>query len=69
LAFAENRIKEAGGRLILIETSSRPEYEGTVDFYRFQGYQVISWIPDFYAFGDDKLTFEKRNESGKSKEV
>ena len=69
LTFAENRIKEAGGRLILIETSSRPEYKGTINFYRFHGYELVSKILDFYTSGDDKLTFQKRNESGKSKEV
>lgn len=59
-AFAESRIMESRGRLILIETSSRPEYEKTVRFYRNCGYEEICRIPDFYAPGDDKLILQKR---------
>jgi len=60
LAFAEARIREAPGRLALIETSSKPEYERTRHFYYSQGYEVIGRIPDFYAPGDDKLILQKR---------
>lgn len=60
LAAAEAKMKEAQGRLILIETSSKPEYEKTQRFYQSQRYEVISRIPDFYEPGDDKLTFLKR---------
>ena len=66
LALAEGKIKEAGGRLILIETSSKPEYERTIKFHRSQGYEVVSQIPDFYALGDDKLTLQKRLNRGKA---
>ena len=57
---AEKNIKKAQGRLALIETSSKPEYERTRRFYRAQGYKVVCRIPDFYAPGDDKLTLQKR---------
>jgi ribosomal protein S18 acetylase RimI-like enzyme len=60
LAAAEAKMEEAQGRLILIETSSKPNYEKTRRFYQSQGYEVISRIPDFYEPGDDKLTFQKR---------
>jgi len=60
IAFAESRIMESGGRLIMIETSSRPEYEKTVRFYRSRGYEEICRIPDFYTPGDDKLILQKR---------
>lgn len=60
LAAAEDKIKEAQGRLILIETSSLPGYERTRRFYQSQGYAVVGQIADFYAPGDDEVIFQKR---------
>ncbi|MDD5082943.1 MAG: GNAT family N-acetyltransferase [Dehalococcoidales bacterium] len=60
LAFAENRIRETGGRLVFIETSSKPEYESTRRFHYSQGYELVCQVPDFYAPGDDKLLLRKR---------
>jgi ribosomal protein S18 acetylase RimI-like enzyme len=60
LSFAEENIKENMGRMSLIETSSRPEYEATARFYRTQGYEMTCRIADFYAPGDDKLILIKR---------
>jgi ribosomal protein S18 acetylase RimI-like enzyme len=60
LSFAEANIKETMGRIILIETSSRPEYEATARFYRTQGYELTCRIADFYTPGDDKLILIKR---------
>jgi len=60
LAYAEDRIKEAEGRLIIIETSSQPDYEKTRRFYSNHGYEAIARLPDFYAPGDDKLILQKR---------
>ena len=60
LAHAEDRIREAQARLIVIETSSKTGYEKTRRFYLSHGYEVISRIPDFYAPGDDKLILQKQ---------
>lgn len=60
LAHAEDRIREAQARLIVIETSSKTGYEKTRRFYLSHGYEEISRIPDFYAPGDDKLILQKR---------
>ena len=60
LAHAEEQIREAGGRLAIIETSSQPAYERTRRFHLGHGYEVISRIPDFYSPGDDKLILQKR---------
>jgi GNAT superfamily N-acetyltransferase len=60
LKFAEGNIKETKGRLSIIETSSKPEYEATRRFYQAQGYEMTCRIADFYTPGDDKLVFEKR---------
>lgn len=59
LTSAEGNIRETKGRLALIETSSKPEYEATRLFYRAQGYEMACRIADFYALGDDKLVFQK----------
>lgn len=60
IAFAEEQIKKAQGRLAIIETSSKPEYEKTRRFDLSHGYEVICRIPDFYAPSDDKLILQKR---------
>ena len=57
---AEDDIKQALGRLAIIETSSKPEYAGTRSFHLSQGYQPVCQIADFYAPGDDKIIFQKR---------
>lgn len=60
MAFAEDKIKKAQGRLAIIETSSKPEYEKTRRFHHHHGYELIGRIPDFYAPRDDKLILQKR---------
>jgi len=57
---AEEEIRQARGRLAIIETSSTPEYEKTRRFHQSRGYEVIARIPDFYTTGDDKLILLKR---------
>ncbi len=59
MAFVEDEIKKAKGKLVVIETSSTPVYERTRRFYRRYGYEAICRLPDFYAPGDDKLIFQK----------
>lgn len=59
LASAESEIRHGRGRLALIETSSKPEYEKTRRFHRSQGYKLTSRVADFYAPGDAKLIFKK----------
>jgi len=60
LAFAEDRIQQTRSRMILIETSSKPEYAATRRFYRAQDYKLACRIADFYTTNDDKLIFQKR---------
>jgi GNAT superfamily N-acetyltransferase len=60
LACAEEGALAANGRLALIETSSKREYEKTRQFHRSRGYDVVCRIADFYAPNDDKLVFQKR---------
>jgi GNAT superfamily N-acetyltransferase len=60
ISFAEDEIRRAGGRLIIIETSSKPTYQKTRRFYLGRGYRIVCCLSDFYAPGDDKLTHQKR---------
>jgi len=60
LSFAEENIKKTNGKIVVIETSSKPEYEASRHFYLAQGYELVCRIADFYAPGDDKVIFLKR---------
>jgi GNAT superfamily N-acetyltransferase len=60
LTAAEEDIKGKKGRLIIIETSSKPEYEKTRRFHQARGYELLCCIADFYSPGDDKLIYQKR---------
>lgn len=59
LQWLESQIKEEGGRLILIETSSQPKYERARIFYQKMGYQEVARIRDFYRPGDDRIIYAK----------
>ena len=58
-ATKQKKIAEAKGRLIIVETSSKPQYARTREFYYSMNYQTIGRIPDFYAPSDDKLILQK----------
>ena len=60
LRACEADVRAAGGRLLLIETSSLPSYEPTRRFYAKHGYEPPSVVRDYYADGDDMLVFRKR---------
>ena len=57
MAWAEERIAEAGGRLVIVETSGRPLYEPTRAFYLRIGYREEARIRDFYGPGDDRVIY------------
>jgi GNAT superfamily N-acetyltransferase len=57
--WLEKKVRDEGGRMILIETSSQPKYERTRQFYLGLDYKEISCIPDFYKPGDDRITYVK----------
>ena len=59
----ERRLVEQRARLVLIETSSRAEYEPTRGFYDRRGYEVVARVPDFYAVGDDRVIFARTFDS------
>lgn len=59
LEAVEERLKADGGRLVVVETSSRPEYRPTRAFYGKRGYAVTARVPGYYAPGDDLIVFTK----------
>jgi len=60
MAACERAIADAGGRLVVVETSSRPDYGPTRAFYQALAYGATARIPDFYAPGDDLVVYAKR---------
>lgn len=60
LEAAERQAGELGGRMMLIETASKPSYASTRAFYLETGYREIARIPDFYRLGDDKVIYQRR---------
>ena len=60
LRHVEDAVRASSGRLLLVETSGRPDYAPTRAFYERTGYPEIARIPDFYRNGDDKVIHARR---------
>ncbi len=58
-AYAEQLIRDRGGRLFVVETSGRESYTPTRRFYEALGYEQAASIPDFYGPGDPRVIFIK----------
>ncbi|HEX2723163.1 MAG TPA: GNAT family N-acetyltransferase [Gemmatimonadaceae bacterium] len=59
----ERRLKGLNARLVVVETSSRSDYEDTRGFYLRRGYDEAARTRDFYAPADDRITYTKRLQS------
>jgi D-alanine-D-alanine ligase len=59
LGACEDAVRKLGGRLLVLETSGRPAYEPTRNFYISSGYTLEAQIKDFYSIGDDLVIFTK----------
>jgi ribosomal protein S18 acetylase RimI-like enzyme len=55
----EQAVSGGGGRLIVVETSSRGDYTPTRAFYEARGYHRTATIPGYYAPGDDLVIYVK----------
>jgi ribosomal protein S18 acetylase RimI-like enzyme len=60
VAFVEERVREMGGYLLVIETSSKECYGDTRAFYDKIGCALAAQLPDYYDRGDDKLVYLRR---------
>jgi GNAT superfamily N-acetyltransferase len=56
----EAAARAAGRWLIVIWTSSRPEYEAARTFYQRMGCDLACQLADFYDRGDDLVVFVRR---------
>jgi ribosomal protein S18 acetylase RimI-like enzyme len=59
LCEVESRLTADGGRLVVVETSSRADYAPTRAFYEHRGYTRAATIPGYYAPGDDLVVYTK----------
>jgi ribosomal protein S18 acetylase RimI-like enzyme len=55
----EAEILASGGRMVIIETASKPSYDKTRAFYVRYGCREVARLPDFYARGDDKVVYAR----------
>ena len=60
VSFVEEEVKKLGGKLLVIETSSKESYGSTREFYIKIGCTLAAQLPDYYDEGDDKLIYLKR---------
>ena len=59
IRFIEQDVRERGGRLLVLETSSQENYARTRQIYEKNGYELVTRIRDFYKKDDDKLIYVK----------
>ena len=55
----EQHLKRAGQRILIVDTSGTQDFALTRKFYAQNGYDQEARIRDFWAEGDDKVTFRK----------
>ena len=56
----EQQLVARGGRLLVVETSSRAAYAATRRFYARSGYAEAARVRDFYAPADDRILLTTR---------
>jgi ribosomal protein S18 acetylase RimI-like enzyme len=56
----ERRLRQREARLLVVETSSRDDYNSTRRFYEGHGMTEAARLADFYAPGDARVVYVKR---------
>lgn len=56
----EGKLKQIGGRILLVETSGLPHFDSTRSFYKRCGYYHEATIREFYNVNEDKIVFWKK---------
>jgi ribosomal protein S18 acetylase RimI-like enzyme len=59
LSHAEASVRLAGGRGLVIDTSSRVEYQPAHRLYTRCGFQRVAEVPDYYRPGDSLIMYMK----------
>ncbi|PIR14303.1 MAG: hypothetical protein COV50_03540, partial [Flavobacteriales bacterium CG11_big_fil_rev_8_21_14_0_20_35_7] len=57
MKMVSDDIANLGGKNIWIETSGRPLYEPTRQFYLKYGCKLVAQMPEFYGLNDDKVVY------------
>jgi len=60
MQYIESQLRDIGHRILIVETSGKPEFELTREFYIKCQYTKQAVIPEFYEKGDDKVVFWKK---------
>ena len=60
VAEVEGVLAARGARMLVAETSGRPDYAGTRAFYLATGYTEAARVQDFYAPADDRIMLHRR---------
>jgi ribosomal protein S18 acetylase RimI-like enzyme len=58
--WVEQELRQRRGRLLVVETSSRPDYANTREFYARGGYAEAARVRNFYAPADDRIILTTR---------
>ncbi len=58
-AHAEAYVRDHGGMLLVVETSSKPSYDRTRKFYEDAGYVKLADISNYYRRNDDLVIYGK----------
>jgi len=58
--WVEHELSNRDARLLVVETSSRPDYEHTRAFYARAGYAEVARVRDFYSPADDRIILTTR---------
>jgi GNAT superfamily N-acetyltransferase len=59
LKAVEDDVRKSGGKILWLDTSGRPLYAPTENFYKKNGYVLMASLTDFYAPGDPKQVYSK----------
>ena len=59
LLAVEKKVRQMGGRLLVVETSGSDKYTPTCGFYEATGYTLGARLKDFYSDGDDLVIYTK----------
>lgn len=60
MTYVESELSKIGGRILIVDTSGTDDFVLTRKFYKDLGYTKEAVIRDYWAEGDDKVTFWKR---------
>jgi ribosomal protein S18 acetylase RimI-like enzyme len=60
LEEVERRLRQREARLLVVETSSRNDYDATRRFYEMRGYIEAARVSDFYSPSDHRVILTKR---------